>query len=47
MRVQCLARGVFPALPQAAIDALLKQAARFRVGRGETVVKATKPTITT
>ena len=39
MRVQSLARGVFPALPQAAIDALLKQAKRFRVGRGETVVR--------
>lgn len=39
MRVQSLARGLFPALPQSAIDALLAHAKRTRVTRGETVVR--------
>jgi CRP-like cAMP-binding protein len=39
MRVQSLARGLFPALPQVAIDALLSHAKRVRVGRGDAVVR--------
>lgn len=39
VRVQNLARGVFPALPQSAIDALLARAKRFRVHRDQTVVR--------
>jgi rhodanese-related sulfurtransferase len=39
IRVQCLARGLFPALPQSSIDALLSRAKRFRVHRGQTVVR--------
>lgn len=39
MRVQSLARGLFPALPQAAIDALLGHAKRIRVNRGDAVVR--------
>lgn len=39
MRVQSLARGVFPALPQSDIDALLKQAKRMQISRGQTVVR--------
>lgn len=39
LRVQTLARGLFPALPQSAIDALLKRAKRFRVHRGQMVIR--------
>lgn len=39
VRVQVLARGVFPALPQAAIDNLLARAKRFRVHRGQQVIR--------
>jgi len=38
-RVRTLARGVFPALPQSAIDPLLARAKRFRVHRDQTVVR--------
>lgn len=39
IRVQTLARGLFPALPQSAIDTLLSHAKRFRVARGQDVVR--------
>jgi rhodanese-related sulfurtransferase len=39
IRVQTLARGLFPALPASAIDALLARAKRFRVSRGQTVIR--------
>lgn len=43
MRVQSLARGVFPALPQSSIDALLARAKRFRVHRHQIVVREGDP----
>jgi rhodanese-related sulfurtransferase len=39
VRVQTLARGLFPALPPNAIDALLARAKRFRVAQGQAVVR--------
>jgi rhodanese-related sulfurtransferase len=39
VRVQNLARGLFPALPPSAIDALIARAKRFRVAQGQVVVR--------
>lgn len=43
MRVQSLARGLFPALPQSAIDLLLRHAKRIRVARDDVVVREGDP----